>query len=64
MTNFDNLMMLIESMLIDIYDYDNAPVHAPGHRNKDCGNKAGEIPPTPGTFTTKQHQSKEFEFIC
>ena len=46
-------------MLFIFNDCDNCPVHAAGHGDKDCGNKAGEISPSPGTFVPFK-----FHYIC
>ena len=47
-------------MLFIFNDCDNCPVHAAGHGDKDCGNKAGEISPTPGTFVKKMQN----QLVC
>ena len=49
-------------MLFIFNDCDNCPVYAAGHGDKDCGNKAGEISPSPGTFVKKMQNQFEFEF--
>ena len=43
-------IVILYLLLLIFNDCDNDPVHAAWYSDKDCGNKAGKISPTPGTL--------------